>query len=256
MPNSQGRFAWHELATTDPAAAAAFYSAVTSWTTRPSEFSDTYTLLTKDRTIEGGVEAIERHPVPGADKPHWMPYVCVYDVDACARQAKTLGGRLCIGPREVPNVGGWAVIADPQGALIGLYEPELKPAPGGAAPGRGDFSWHELVTTDYKAAFDFYRPLFQWEKTGEFDMGEMGMYVMFGQRGQTYGGMFNRVPDMPPPSWLSYICVDDVDAAAIGIKQAGGTVILGPMEVPGGDRIVQGLDPQGAWFALHAVAKR
>lgn len=256
MPNSQGRFAWHELATTDPAAAAAFYSTVTSWTTRPSEFSDTYTLLMKDRTIEGGITGIDQHPVAGADKPHWMPYVCVYDVDACARQAKTLGGRLCIGPREVANVGAWAVIADPQGAVIGLYEPELRPGPGGGTPGHGDFSWHELVTADYKAAFEFYRPLLQWEKTGEFDMGEMGTYFMFGQRGQTYGGMFNRSPDMPPPSWLSYICVENVDSAADAVKHAGGSVILGPMEVPGGDRIVQGLDPQGAWFALHTVANR
>lgn len=256
MSNSQGRFAWHELATTDPGAAADFYSRITSWTTQPSEFSDTYTLLMKGRTTEGGIEAIDRHPVSGAAKAHWMPYVCVYDVDACARQAKALGGQLCIGPREVPNVGGWAVIADPQGALIGLYEPELTPTPSEGAPVRGDFSWHELVTTDFKSAFEFYRPLFQWEKTGEYDMGEMGTYLMFGQRGQTYGGMFNRVPDMPPPSWLSYICVDDVDSAAESVKQAGGSIILGPMEVPGGDRIVQGLDPQGGWFALHTVANR
>ena len=125
-----------------------------------------------------------------------------------------------------------------------------------AAPSSGDFSWHELVTSDFKTAFDFYRPLFQWEKIGEYDMDEMGTYFMFGQHGQTYGGIFNRAPDMPPPSWLSYICVGDVDAAAGTVKQGGGKVILGPMEVPGGDHILQGIDPQGAWFALHAVAKR
>jgi uncharacterized protein len=256
MPNSQGRFAWHELATTDAGAAAAFYSRVTSWRTQPSDFSDAYMLLMRDHTAEGGIEAVDRHPIPGGATPHWMPYVRVYDVDACARQVKSLGGEVRVAPREVPNVGGWAVIADPQGALIGMYEPEAAPTPGVPAPASGDFSWHELVTTDFKAAFDFYRPLFQWEKTGEFDMGEMGTYFMFGQRGQTYGGMFNRVPDMPPPTWLSYICVDDVESAANAVKESGGKVILGPMDVPGGDRIVQGVDPQGAWFALHTVAKR
>ena len=255
MANSQGRFAWHELATTDPGAAAAFYSRVTSWATQSSEYSDDYMLLLKGDTSEGGIESIERHPIQGAETPHWMPYVCVYDVDACARQVKTLGGQLRVGPREVPNVGCWAVISDPQGALIGMYEPEVVEHHG-VLPATGDFSWHELVTTDYDAAFDFYRPLFQWEKTGEYDMGQMGKYFMFGQRGQTYGGIFNRVPEMPPPSWLSYICVDDVDSAASVITQAGGKVILGPMEVPGGDRIVQGVDPQGAWFALHTVAQR
>ena len=255
MPNSQGRFAWHELATTDPGAAATFYSRITSWTAQPSEFSDDYTLLLKGSTAEGGVEAIQRHPVAGAGTPHWMPYVCVYDVDACARQVKALGGEVRGGPREVPNVGSWAVIADPQGALIGMYEPEAVPGPNAPTPGRGDFSWHELVTTDLAAAFDFYRPLFDWQKTDEYDMGQMGKYLMFGQRGRTYGGIFNRVPEMPPPSWLSYICVDDVDAAASEVKQAGGKVILGPMEVPGGDRVLQGVDPQGAWFALHTIAK-
>ena len=255
MANSQGRFAWHELATTDPGAAAAFYSRITSWAAQASEYSDDYMLLLKGDTSEGGIESIERHPIQGAETPHWMPYVCVYDVDACARQVKTLGGQLRVGPREVPNIGCWAVISDPQGALIGMYEPEVVEHHG-VLTASGDFSWHELVTTDYNAAFDFYRPLFQWEKTGEYDMGQMGKYFMFGQRGQTYGGIFNRVPEMPPPSWLSYICVDDVDSAASVITQAGGKVILGPMEVPGGDRIVQGVDPQGAWFALHTVAQR
>ena len=256
MANSQGRFAWHELATTDPGAAATFYGRITSWRTEPSEFSDDYTLLMKGETAQGGVEALQRHPVAGAAKPHWMPYVCVYDVDACARQVKTLGGELRGGPREVPNVGSWAVIADPYGALIGMYEPEAAPGPSAPTPGSGDFSWHELVTTDLQTAFDFYRPLFQWEKTGEYDMGQMGTYLMFGQHGQTYGGIFNRVPEMPPPSWLSYICVADVDTAATQVKEAGGNVILGPMDVPGGDRILQAVDPQGAWFALHTVAKR
>lgn len=255
MPNTQGRFAWHDLATTDPNAAASFYSRIAAWTTQPSEYSDHYTLLLAGNEAHAGVEALDRHPIAGDGRPQWMPYVCVYDVDASSRQATSLGGKVRMGPREVPNVGCWAVISDPQGALIGMYEPELAPRPSGGPPSRGDFSWHELMTTDYKAAFEFYRPLFQWEKTGEFDMGDMGMYHMFGQRGQTYGGMFNRAPDMPPPNWVSYIRVDDVKSAADTIAQIGGMVINGPMEVPGGDWIVQGVDPQGAMFALHTVAK-
>ena len=57
---------------------------------------------------------------------------------------------------------------------------------------------------------------------------------------------------MPPPNWLSYIRVDAVKPVADQVAQLGGTVINGPMEVPGGDWIAQCIDPQGAAFALHA----
>jgi predicted enzyme related to lactoylglutathione lyase len=107
------------------------------------------------------------------------------------------------------------------------------------------------MTADYKAAFEFYRQLFQWEKVSEFDMGAMGIYFMYGQKGQTYGGMFNRRPEMPPPNWLSYIRVDDVKNVAQTVQQLNGKVLNGPMEVPGGDWIAQCMDPQGAAFALH-----
>jgi hypothetical protein len=74
---------------------------------------------------------------------------------------------------------------------------------------------------------------------------------MFGQRGETYGGMFNRSPTMPPPNWLSYVRVGDVKSSVGRVKELGGTVLNGPMEVPGGDWVAQCLDPQGAAFALH-----
>lgn len=256
MPNANGRFVWHELSTTDPDGAQRFYTEIISWGTQPWEDNEDYTLWTNEGAPLGGVTMLKSEFSSSGSQPQWTPYICVYDVDDCTRQVRQLGGSIVKGPVETPNVGCWAVVKDPQGAPIGLFEP-AGPAPGHlGTPHRGEFSWHELVTSDYKAAFDFYRALFKWEKTGEFDMGQMGTYFMFGQRGQTYGGIFNRVPEMPPPSWLSYICVSDVDATADTVKQAGGKVILGPMEVPGGDRILQGVDPQGAWFALHAVASR
>jgi predicted enzyme related to lactoylglutathione lyase len=107
------------------------------------------------------------------------------------------------------------------------------------------------MTNDYKAAFEFYKALLKWERISEADMGPLGMYFMFGQNGQTYGGMFNRTPEMPPPNWLPYVRVDDVTTAVDAVKRNGGTVMNGPMEVPGGDWIAQCLDAQGAAFALH-----
>jgi predicted enzyme related to lactoylglutathione lyase len=131
-----------------------------------------------------------------------------------------------------------------------MFEPTQAP-PRQRASEPGEFSWHELWTDDAKAALEFYQELFTWEPAGEFDMGAMGIYRLFGQKGQQYGGMFNRRPDMPPAAWLSYIQVPDVHAAAKQVASGGGTIINGPMEVPGGDWIVQCTDPAGAMFALH-----
>jgi predicted enzyme related to lactoylglutathione lyase len=120
----------------------------------------------------------------------------------------------------------------------------------------GEVSWHELATTNHEEAFEFYTTLFGWQKTDAMDMGEMGTYQMYGPESDeavTYGGIFNKPPDMPaPPHWLYYIRVDDIHAAVDRVKENGGQVLNGPMEVPGGDQIAQCLDPQGAAFALHA----
>jgi predicted enzyme related to lactoylglutathione lyase len=244
------RFVWHELVVPNPADDATFYTQVTPWKTRPWEQSPDYTLLTNDGTPLGGVAHLTTDLAARRVPPHWLPYVSVYDVDACARQVVTLGGQVRMGPEEVPNVGAWAVIADPQGAVIGIYEP-VHPREHDSAPGVGDFSWHELTTSDIGAAGEFYHALFRWDHVSDYEMLGLGTYRMFGQRGETYGGMFNRTPNMPAPNWLSYIRVVDVNSAAKLVNQFGGQVVNGPMEVPGGDWIAQCLDPQGAAFALH-----
>ena len=116
----------------------------------------------------------------------------------------------------------------------------------------GSFVWHELATRDSKAAFDFYSQLFDWEKTNQHDMGAMGIYQIYGQQGEHYGGMFTMTPDMPfPPNWLCYIRIADMRGAVDTITRLGGKVMNGPMEVPGGDLIAQCTDPQGAAFAVH-----
>jgi uncharacterized protein len=254
MPIAHGRFTWYDLMTPDPAAAQQFYTQVVGWGTQKWDNpAMPYTMWTSGDAPLGGImpmgEAEKAQGVP----PHWLPYVGVEDVDAAAAEAKELGGKVLYQPTDIPEVGRFAVIQDPQGAVIAIFTPrEGAPAPEGT-PRPGQFSWHELTTTDYPAALDFYGRIFGWHKTSEFDMGGMGLYQMYGQGEQTYGGMFNKTPDMPvPPNWLCYIQVEDVDQAVARVTQLGGTVINGPMEVPGGDRIAQCFDPQGAAFALHA----
>jgi predicted enzyme related to lactoylglutathione lyase len=119
-------------------------------------------------------------------------------------------------------------------------------------PGVGDVSWHELYTTDLDAAFAFYQKMFGWAEASTMDMGEHGRYVMFGRGGaHMYGGMMKRPSDELPPSWTPYIRVADVDAAVAAVRDNGGQVLNGPMEVPGGDRVAQCLDPLGGAFGVH-----
>lgn len=250
-PIPHGRFVWYDLMTTDPSAAQKFYPAVTGWGTEKWKGPQPYTMWTLAEKPLGGVMNLP----PGAARempPHWLPYVCVKDLDATAGKAKQLGGKVVHEPTDIPEVGRFAVIQDPQGAYLAIYTPstEVPGHEGGADV--GEFSWHELTTTDHNAAFDFYSKLFGWEKTNEHDMGEMGIYLEYGQNGESYGGMFTKTPDMPmPPNWLCYVRVTDVEKAVEVVKDKGGQVVNGPMEVPGGDWIAQCIDPQGGMFAVH-----
>jgi predicted enzyme related to lactoylglutathione lyase len=252
--SSRGRFVWHDLMTTDPEAAKAFYTTVTGWGTQVWDGPMPYTMWTANEVPMGGIMQLPPEATAGGAPPHWLAYVSVPDVDATLARAQELGGKTLVPAQDIPTVGRFAVIADPQGAVLALFKSEKEaPEPEGR-PVVGDFSWHELITTDHKAAFDFYSDLFGWEKTAAHDMGPMGIYQLYGRNGQDLGGMFDKTADMPqPPSWNHYIRVEDVDAAAGKITENGGKVIIGPMDVPGGDRIVMGMDPQGGMFALHQV---
>lgn len=244
----RGRFVWHELMTPDTASAQKFYSTVLGWKTQPWEQDPSYTMFVAPSGPLGGIWTL---PSGG---PHWIAYIGTDDIEASLQQAGTLGARVSKELTEMSNGGKYALLTDPQGATFGVYSSASEPEPE-KAPKRGEFSWHELATSDYRAAFDFYSNLFGWEKTGEHDMGPLGMYFMFGRNGQPIGGMFNRSDDMPGgPSWLGYVRVRDVQKTVKKAKSARATLINGPMEVPGGDWIAQFADPQGAVFAVHTIA--
>ena len=248
----RGRFVWHDLMTSDPKAAARFYTEVAGWGTQVFE-PMAYTMWTAGGTPHGGVMQL---PPDAEFPPHWLAYLSTPDIDATLAQAKALGGKVVIEPTDIPDVGRFAVLHDPQGAAFAIYTPVRGEGGHDGAPRLGEFSWHELATTDSAGAFKFYADLFGWESRGAFDMGGGWMYQMYGRMGQELGGMFNKPAEMPgPPAWLHYIMVDDVDDAVDRVTEAGGKVINGPMDVPGGDRIAQCVDPQGAMFAVHSKPK-
>jgi predicted enzyme related to lactoylglutathione lyase len=137
---------------------------------------------------------------------------------------------------------------------VHIIQPEPRePAPE-AEPAVGEASWLELMTTDAPAAMTFYQQLFGWQPSEAMDMGDMGKYQMFNRGDRMIGGMMNKPKEMAqaPPHWAIYFRVPGINAAAERVKANGGTILNGPMEVPGGDWILNGMDPQGAAFALHA----
>jgi hypothetical protein len=184
--------------------------------------------------------------------PNWMPYVEATSVDETAKKAASLGGTVIVGPQDIPGTGRFAVLQDPQGATFGIYKSANVSGGWDGKPVVGCFSWHELMTTDHGKAFEFYRALFGWNKSGEMDMGGGAMYLMYGQGDAMYGGMFTAPPEMAGmhPFWLVYIHVDDVGKAVDEATKAGAFVQRPRMEIPGGTIAILG-DPEGAAFALH-----
>jgi uncharacterized protein len=251
-----GRFVWHELMTPDPAAAEAFYKEVVGWGTVRSDMPGMeYTMWTAGERPIGGLMKTTPDAAAMGAPPNWLAYIEVPDADATVGQAEKLGGKVLVPIQAIDQVGRFAVLQDPQGAVFAVITSanamgeETDPAP-------LEFSWHELGTSDLAGAISFYEQLFGWKKQSEFDMGDMGIYHMFGRDRFTYGGMMKKPAKVPMSYWLHYAAVDSADAAAERATKAGGKIMVGPMEVPGGDRVAILNDPQGAWFAVHSKAAK
>lgn len=250
MAEGGSDWVWYDLMTTDPAAAAKFYTDVIGWGTQEWDGPMPYTMFTLGGIPIGGVADLPAEAKAAGAPPNWMAYIGVADTDATAKQASELGGRVLVEPTDIPTVGRFAVLQDPQGAVFACFTPGGEPMPQ-PPQGAGLFSWHELATTDHNAALEFYSKLAGWTKHDVHDMGEMGEYVIYGNAADL-GGMFHKPVEMPgPPMWIYYVTVDGLDDVCEAVKTSGGQVVNGPMDVPGGDRIAHCMDPQGAMFALH-----
>jgi hypothetical protein len=247
---NRGRFVWYDLMTPDPGGAQKFYTKVLGWGTQTWEGQAPYTMWTVNGAPLGGIMQLP----PNAGPPHWLGYVSTPDVDKTTKDGEARGGKTHVKPTDIPTVGRYAVLADPQGATYAAFTPQpTAQGPSDGPPKNGEFSWFELATTDYAKALDFYKAQFGWDTIQDHDMGPLGMYRIFGRNGTQMGGMFKKPAEMPgPPSWLYYVMVDSASTAAERVTTNGGQVLNGPMEVPGGDWIAQCLDPQGAAFAVHS----
>jgi uncharacterized protein len=248
-----GRPLWYELMTTDMTAAETFYRNVVGWTSAPFESSpQPYTMFNRSGQIP--VAGLMTRPEGMNAPPFWAMYVGVPKLEEAATHITQLGGSACSPVIDLPTVGRMQMMTDPQGAAFYIYEPANTEHRQEAAAEVGEASWHELMTTDAPAAMKFYSEVFGWQPSEALDMGPMGKYHMFNRPHGMIGGMMNKPPEMAqvPSNWQIYFRVPDITAATERITANGGKVLNGPMEVPGGDWIVNAMDPQGAAFALHA----
>ena len=252
MADKRGDFVWYELMTPDPDAAQTFYGGLLGWTFADGGQPDMeYILASKDGTEVAGFMALTDEMTEGGAQPLWAGYVGVDDVDASAKQVGALGGTLLLEPQDIPNVGRFAFLTDPAGAPIYLMSlGEGSEAFAKYEAQDGHCAWNELVTDDPAAAKAFYTSLFGWEKDSEMDMGPMGLYEMFKTSDYTFGAIMKKPEMMPASLWIYYFRVPDIDAACNYVKANGGKLMTEPMQIPDGNYVLNGMDPQGAFFAL------
>lgn len=252
MANPDGAPIWYELMTPDPDASKKFYDAVVGWTIDPQASGDMdyRMIVAPDGENAGGVMHMTADMLANGAKPAWLFYIGVQDVDGTAEKIKQLDGSVHMGPMDIPNVGRFAFVSDPQGMSFYIMRgdsPQDLTAFQVNTPGHA--AWNELVTSDHKAAQAFYGELFNWENNETMPMGEMGEYAFIDHAGVRIGAMMTAGAGWPT-RWTYYFNVPSIDAAKGRIEQAGGTVTMGPHEVPGGMHIIMGTDPQGVDFAL------
>lgn len=256
--HAPGTFSWPELSTSDRQAGIAFYSGLFGWQAdhRPAGPGpdDVYSMLLlrgKEVAAAAGQRPDERqNSVP----PHWNMYVTVADADQTARRAAELGGTVIAGPFDAVDAGRMAVLQDPTGAVflvwqakrhIGaklLFEP-------------GALCWTELTTKDPAKAEAFYTALFGWVSKHSAP-GAPTDYTEFSVGGRPMVGMMAMPPGMPPevPSyWMPYFQVADCDVSAAKATGLGGSVMIGPQDIPNTGRFAILKDPQDAMFAVFQL---
>jgi uncharacterized protein len=252
MANPVGSFIWYELMTTDPEGAAAFYEPIVGWKvaghSAPGDAMDYRMLVRSDDGFQGGA------------RPCWIGYHYVTDVDAAVAAIVADGGQSLMPAFDI-DVGRIAMVTDPQGVPHYVMTPRPPEGKEDMASDVCDRSaeqriaWNELYSPDLDAAKAFYTKHYGFQFNEKMPMGPMGDYCFIDHGGQQIGAMMQKPAEVPVGMWNFYIRVPEIDAATERVTALGGQVFNGPMEVPGGDWIINGMDPQGAAFSLVAARR-
>lgn len=258
MTDQTGDFIWYELMTPDPQAAKAFYDAVVGWDIEPQPAGEIdYRMIRRsDGGNAGGVLHLTEEMSDGGAKPAWLGYVAVPDVDAAVRAFEAEGGRTLMPAADMRGVGRIVMVADPQGARLYLMTPT---PPSGQPDAVSDvFSvdraqhvrWNELASPEPEKAIDFTHRHFGWKADGEMDMGDLGTYHFLSHADRMIGAVMPLMPGMSGAAWSYYFGVEDIDRGVDAVRRGGGTIVMEPTQIPGGEYSLNATDPQGALFGL------
>lgn len=257
MANPPGSFVWYELITPDQPDAARFYGAVVGWGYTPPEPGAPVEyghFARSDGGSAGGVMTLSPAMQENGARPCWLPYLSVPAVDAAVSMISAEGGRVLM-PEMTIDEGSFALVTDPLGTPFYVMKPV---PPAGSPDATSDvFSpsepqhvrWNELASPDPSRTKEFYARHFGFEFNNSMPMGELGNYDFIDHHGQVLGAVMPQF-DQRPALWLPYFGVPALLDAKAAVESNGGTIVTGAHEVPGGDWIVVGLDPQGALFGL------
>ncbi|GAA1736064.1 VOC family protein [Luedemannella helvata] len=241
---------WVDLGSPDLAVTRRFYGELFGWEPRLSP-SGEYTTFLKD-----GLAVAGAGPLMTPDQPVvWTTYIIVTDADDTAAKAESAGGQLIAPPFDIRDLGRMAIILDPTGAVVGIWQPgtmsgaELFNAPGA-------LSWEELFSQDVAAAKAFYCSVFGWATEDTLNEAGEITYTQWMVGGRPIGGMM-AMADLfgadVPPHWAVYFGVANADEAAATITRLGGTLVRPPVDIPEG-RFANALDPHGASFSIFEAA--
>lgn len=251
MSNPEGTPIWYELLTADAAAATEFYEHVIGWTVHPAQPGgmDYRMIDTGGGDFVGGLMQLTPEMTAGGAKPTWLFYIGVDDVDASFAKVKVAGGRELMAPFDIPGAGRAAFVTDPQGNPFYVMRGSSdQSSTAYDRNGMGKCNWNELFTPDQAAGQAFYTEVFGWTYPDRMTMpGHMGDYVFIDVAGTQIGATMTAPPGVPA-GWRFYFRTPDIEETARKVAEAGGTVSMGPSDVPGGDRIIHAIAPDGVVF--------
>lgn len=250
--NRQGDFIWYELMARDSEALRSFYQQVMGWTMVEQKANgESYpTFAVGDDYIGGLLNLSDEMAAQGA-RPTWLGYVGVDDVDDSARKVEELGGKLLMPPRDIPGVGRFAMVTDPQQIPFYIMRGAVEGRSTAFSPDAvGRCSWNELTTPDQDGAITFYAALLHWENRESMAMSDTAEYKLLHLGDVMIGGVSPCTDEQSRPGWTFYFRVPNIYQAIEKIKRNGGELLFGPHEVPGDDYIVIAEDPEGVIFGL------
>lgn len=250
VPTGFGAFCWSQLNASDAALCEPFYCSLFGWSAIHKDLGGMpLTLFTRGQDEVGSLMPIPPQP---ATRSHWMGYVWVEDLDASFARAKGLGATPFVPPTAVPGAGRIAVIGDPGGAVVGIFEEAVRTDPPRPMPaGHGAFSWYELTTRAVAPSIAFYTALFGWT-TQDWPM-DFGTYTLFLRGEEPVAGLMPMAgPEWEgvPNHWMPYVSVSDVDERFAAVPGLGGTGCVPPTDIPEVGRFAVVTDPTGGTITL------